>query len=849
VFTLLCALGLSTQAAAQDPAGTKAAHRAAENLPKPVMTKEPPPAVDPATLAVGEWVATLSPFGCSPEVAVSDGWLSTILVPTGGHSDCTQTLNPEGKVRTMHGYPAEIVGQRMMFRADSIVYNTDTEDLHAEGHVFYYNFARNEKIWCNRLEYHTEKGNEHGKFYSVVGETMPKIVTRPKQGVLYAPAAPFHFEGAWAERDESRYILHDGWITNCKVPKPWWRLAGPKFDIIPRERAKAYDGVFYIAGVPVFFLPWFYHPLNREPGKSGFLLPVPGNNSLRGLYVGAGYYWHINRSYDLTYEAQIFDSGIITHHAEIRGKPAEGTMFDVVLFGSANDRLASYSPKGLTAFAVARSNLGAGWTAVGSVNYTTTLLFRQDWSQSYNETVGSELDSSGFIDKSWSTYTFDAVMSRKQVFSNVEQEITDPNTGKVSLGPADALTIHKLPELNLTSRDHSIFANLPIWYSFDASAGLMSRNEPIFNSSGTTVVDTFHTNFFTGRAHFAPHLTTAFSLGPIHFVPSIGIDETLYSESQTPYQTYFHVVGADLLRSARDFSIAMILPSLERVYDKKSFLGDKLKHVIEPRMVYDYVSGIGTDFDRFIRFDDTDILSNTSDLDISLANRILAKRGDNVSEIFSWTLEQKRFFDPTFGGALVPGQANVFAATADLNGYSYLVSARSTSPVVSTVRATPLLGLSVQWQTDYDHREHRIVNSAISVDYTWRRYFHVSAGSIQVSNNPLYNTSTNTFAPILPILTPDANQLRGRVWMGDTNRRGWNAGFDSIYDYRQGRMLWATAQVTYNTDCCGLSFQVRRFYRPGATPTQYTYDNTYSVSFSVANIGQFGTLRKQDRLF
>jgi LPS-assembly protein len=266
-------------------------------------------------------------------------------------------------------------------------------------------------------------------------------------------------------------------------------------------------------------------------------------------------------------------------------------------------------------------------------------------------------------------------------------------------------------------------------------------------------------------------------------------------------------------------------------------------------MVYDYVSGIGTDFDRFIRFDDTDILSNTSDLDISLANRILAKRGDNVSEIFSWTLEQKRFFDPTFGGALVPGQANVFAATADLNGYSYLVSARSTSPVVSTVRASPLLGLSVQWQTDYDHREHRIVNSAISVDYTWRRYFHVSAGSIQVSNNPLYNTSTNTFAPILPILTPDANQLRGRVWMGDTNRRGWNAGFDSIYDYRQGRMLWATAQVTYNTDCCGLSFQVRRFYRPGATPTQYTYDNTYSVSFSVANIGQFGTLRKQDRLF
>jgi hypothetical protein len=65
----------------------------------------------------------------------------------------------------------------------------------------------------------------------------------------------------------------------------------------------------------------------------------------------------------------------------------------------------------------------------------------------------------------------------------------------------------------------------------------MSRYEPFFNSAGTQVIDQFQTNFFTGRVHFAPHLTTAFSLGPVHFVPSIGIDETFYSESQTPYQT------------------------------------------------------------------------------------------------------------------------------------------------------------------------------------------------------------------------------------------------------------------------------------------------------------------------
>jgi LPS-assembly protein len=119
-------------------------------------------------------------------------------------------------------------------------------------------------------------------------------------------------------------------------------------------------------------------------------LPVPGHNSLRGFYIGAGYYWRINRSYDLTYEAQIFESGIKTNHVEIRGKPKDGTSFDLAVFGSLNDRLSSYSPEGFTAFGVAKSNLGDGWTVSGLLNYTTTLLFRQDWSQSYNEAVGSK---------------------------------------------------------------------------------------------------------------------------------------------------------------------------------------------------------------------------------------------------------------------------------------------------------------------------------------------------------------------------------------------------------------------------------------------------------------------------
>ena len=192
----------------------------------------------------------------------------------------------------------------MMFRADTIVRDGDTEDLHAEGHVYFYSFTRNEKLWCDKLDYHTEKGNEHGKFYNVVGETMPKIVAHPKQGILYAPTAPHHFEGDWAERGGDRYVVHDGWVTNCSLPETLVAPTRPKFDIIPAiaprpTTANSKSTRFRSSSFLVL-------PL-AEARAAGGLLPAA---ILRGFYIGAGYYWAINRSYDLTYEAQVFTSGI-----------------------------------------------------------------------------------------------------------------------------------------------------------------------------------------------------------------------------------------------------------------------------------------------------------------------------------------------------------------------------------------------------------------------------------------------------------------------------------------------------------------------------------------------------------
>lgn len=806
VFTLLLGLILAGIAPAQTTSQT------------PPADKIPPPAVPPKSLAPRTW-------------------------------NVVGDQEKDGSINRVHhprdGGQAEIESSKYLFRADEIEYDEDTGDVRAEGRVYFRDFDKNEQLWCNRLDYNTDE--ETGKFYDVRGETMPRIVARV--GVLTG-SSPFHFEGEWAERQGEKYILYNGWITNCKMPDPWWRMRGKRFVIVPEDHATTHQSWFILRRFPLFYTPFFYHSLEKHPRKSGFLLPSIVPHSIRGSMVGIGYYWAMNRSTDLSYRFDDYTTQAFKHNLDFRAKPREGTEFGAILYavqdrGSPGytDPLNTYS--GVDLYGAGRSELGNGWSARGFFTYLSSFRFRQEWSQSYTEAIGSEIHSVGAITKDWSSYSFNGVFAHLQNFLSTEIPITDPDGSIRFL--SNSVSIRKLPEAELTGRDRQLFPNLPLWFSFDSAAGLLYRSDPIFDPNNKQAYN-FQTGNFTNRVNLAPHLTTALHLGDFHIVPSIGFQETFYGESQTQIQSstplqYINLgepinqlVGTNIVRSAREFNLDLIFPSFARVFNKKTVFGDKLKHVIEPRATYHYVTGIGDDFNQVIRFDEMDLLSNTNELELSLANRIYAKRGDTVQEIFTWELMQKRYFDPTFGGALTSGERNVFASTADISAYAFLVGPRSSSPVVSLLRASPVANLGIQWQADYDPRYSRIVDSDFSVDYRWAGKYHISAGhdAVRVPYTVWLNGTT---------VSPNANQFRTRFDYGDANRRGMNAGVETVYDYRQAVLRYITAQVTYNTDCCGLSVQYREYNTGIGNIPQLR------IAFSIANLGTFGTLRKQDRLF
>jgi LPS-assembly protein len=337
-------------------------------------------------------------------------------------------------------------------------------------------------------------------------------------------------------------------------------------------------------------------------------------------------------------------------------------------------------------------------------------------------------------------------------------------------------------------------------------------------------------------------------------------------------------------------------PAIDRIFDREIF-GRKWKHVVEPRVVYDYVTGIN-DFQRILRFDERDILSDTNELEYAVVNRLYAKRTSpheekcppegmpalivggppgpshipwerggassqpnsqlpnqpdsssppsgpqrrcskqpDTREIVTWELAQKYFLDPTFGGALVPGRTNVFTSTVDLTGIAFLTEPRHLSPLISRLRIGTTRSSDLEWDADYDFLEGRVNSSTFLFNYHFG-LFTVGAGDAFL-HVPGEITNT-TVAP----LAQKFNQFRTVLGYGNPNKRGFSGATNLGFDAELGQVQYGSVQLAYNWDCCGVNVEYRRF----ALATVRN-ENQYRFTFSLANVGSFGNLRRGERLF
>ncbi len=754
-----------------------------------------------------------------------------------------------GNMRYLHK-DAKVETSEVDISADEIEYNSDTNWVYAKGHVHMEHFITGDKVDADHAEYNLK--TQVGKFYQISGTAPAKIVASPK---VLTTTNPFYFKAEWADRIKTRYILHHGFLTDCTIKKPWWVFQAPVFDVVPGQRAIARNTVFRFKRVPIFYLPYFYRPLGKNPRHSGFLTPNIGNSSLFGYIIGVGYYWAINPSYDMTMIGLNYSARGPAFRYDFRGKPNAVTDFDFNLY-DVQDNTGVVNPgaptgpklkQGGTEFELTAKTELFGFTGKLDYNYLSSFLFRQIFSYSFVTAISSEVYSIGYLQRHFKhdLYTVNVVFQRDQLFNSLTQLNVAPNE----------VILQKLPAVEFIGRDQTIKKGpVPLWFSFNSSAAVLNREEP----TGTLVENappqgTISTGALL-RLDAEPRVMTEFNFKGFSINPSITFGATNYSNSYgtntTTYTTITNPLlycgystcaptptttatlrNANLFRRDADVSIEFRVPSLERIFQvpKWLHLGTQLKHVVELGGTYEYVTGIHQ-LQRTIRFDATDLLSNTNQVTFQMVNRLYTKdKKGEAREFLTWRLTQQQYFDPTFGGVALAGQRTVLAATEEFSAFAFLDGPRSYSPVQSSLTVSPYTFFNLEYRAEYDPKRGRFVDHSVSVSGRYRKYA-ISATDTAITTNPL--------------LIPQANQLSFGGSYGSSQRRGWNAAGTITYDLLKGQRLYSFVQGSYNTDCCGFSLQWRRF-----NIGNVRNDNQYLFSFSVANIGNFGSLQKQANLF
>jgi LPS-assembly protein len=379
--------------------------------------------------------------------------------------------------------------------------------------------------------------------------------------------------------------------------------------------------------------------------------------------------------------------------------------------------------------------------------------------------------------------------------------------------PQTAVTIRNTPGVDFGSVEQAPWKNLPIYFGFDASAGGMFRSDPIITTP--TIVQ---------RTEFAPRVTI-----PLHWGRWLGLTSS-YTVRATRYGAQLlngAVVDNSILRTTGELTLDFRLPSLERVYQ---FHGARWKHSIEPDFVYRNVNGVNN-FSRIIRFDDDDTLTNTSEMEYGITNRLFRRAADgSAQEFITWRVVQKYFFDPNFGGAVIAGQPTVIQPLDSISPFFIATGPLRYSPLVSDFLVSPGGPYDAELRLEYDTHNHRFVSTGTLIKLHPRQNFTLTLAHFDINADPGIQVRSN--------------QVRALLGYGDQTRKGWNFTGGFAYDIQQRSLESQIVQVGYNGSCCGIQFEYRHQDLGVVQP-----ENQYRVSLVIANIGAFGNVRKQDKIF
>ena len=640
-------------------------------------------------------------------------------------------------------------------------------------------------------------------------------------------------------------------VTACDEEIPKWSFHANKARIKAGDKVRIYSPQLKLKKFPIFYLPYASVSIKHRDRASGFLTPTFGGSGSKGFRLSNAYYQTLGRSADFTFRSDIYTQRGLGLGGDLRTR-ANSRSFLNFGFYAVKDRIfgpkadAEHPDQGGSSFYVEGVHyFKNGFTAAADVNITSNLAFRQVFSDNIQQAISPEETSQVFINKDHNEYSFN-FLARTQV--------TSLTITRIRIRELPSVTIDKRPTIL------SFLKKLPVYFSFTGAAEGASRKE--------TVEDAVQfANEVGGNPIITPSIVQRLDLHPNFELPlnfkgwtvtaSGSGRATFYSNSIDP--TTRNVLSQNVTRAYGEFELDVRPPALAKDFHRKSgsFF---FRHVIEPYLTYRKIGGINN-FDRIIRFDYIDAIADTNEIEFGIANRFFTRRStENVSEAdtrktqtgdkpsiasqpyeaLTITLRGKYFFDPSFGGALVPGRRNQFYPLNTLSGFVYGGVPSRFSPINIDTRYRPRRDLFADFRTDLDTNG----GGVRSISTT----FGLNKSVVQIFQSFYYTRAialVGSLAKFADARGLEAGTLRGSQWgpsvfLGNRDR-GLFGGASFFFDFqkRPGRgdssLISSTVTLGNSWDCCAVTAQFSSFN------VGLRKENRVVFSFRLNGIGTFGT--------
>jgi hypothetical protein len=312
-----------------------------------------------------------------------------------------------------------------------------------------------------------------------------------------------------------------------------------------------------------------------------------------------------------------------------------------------------------------------------------------------------------------------------------------------------------------------------------------------------------------GRFHVSPQLRMPLSPVPwISLTVHGGEDVTYYGDTIGVVDAQQTFVGKSLTRALPFGGAELVGPSFSRIYNASIGPFGKLKHIIEPGVIYAYESTFDQQKEVPI-FDEIDPVGGGNTARFAITNRILGKptdttKGGGAREILSFEVARRYSLDDTrpLERGTLPG-----AVSPETSQFG---------PWEASLRAYPTQGFGLRIEADYSSLFGQLTGVQASGNFTLGRQ------QISFTWTPSWEATTG-------------EELSDQGTIGGTFHAGSHLTLSSYvtYDFQRSLLRDQRHMLTYAGSCYALHVEIHEFVTTTIRRTDYLF------SVDLKNVGTF----------